>query len=145
MNSKLTELSIKIENVSKDLINISKIIKDLKNEVNQNKFKKRKLTRKEQEKDELIHKLINAKKKSNVWKYEMSKYINITLDTNNNWLLQSSIFNEYSKFNSREDAELYYEKIINKYNIDTEYITRIGYVNDTYKQAIDGLILISSK
>ena len=62
MNSKLTELSIKIENVSKDLINISKIIKDLKNEVNQNKFKKRKLTRKEQEKDELIHKLINAKK-----------------------------------------------------------------------------------
>jgi len=145
MNSKLTELSIKIENMSKDLIDISKIIKDLKYEVNQNKFKKRKLTKEEQEKDTLIHKLINGKKKSNVWKYGMSKYINITLDTNNNWLLQSNIFNEYSKFNSREEAELYYEKIINKYNIDTEYITRIGYVNDTYKEAIDGLILISSK
>ena len=151
MDSKLAELSAKVENMSKQLSDMSKIIGELKNEevkkvveVNQNKFKKRKFNKKY---DEFIQKLIVGKKKSLVWKLGMSKYINITKDTNNKWLLQSSIFNEHNKFKSREEAELYYEKILDKYDIDYDYITRNEYVavNESYNDAIDGLILISSK
>jgi hypothetical protein len=101
--------------------------------------KKRKLYS-DEERDTIIQKLINGKKKSQNWKEGMSKYSTITY-TGKKWILQSYIFNESAVFSTKEGAEAYYEKIVEKYDIGLEYITRNGYHDgiDT-NAAVEGLL-----
>jgi len=81
--------------------------------------------------DELIARLINGKKKSKPWSSKMSKYSSITyISSQKKWLWQSHIFDEDNQtFNTKEDAESFYEKIVSKFDIPFEYITRNGYVD----------------
>jgi len=143
MEDKISSLSKNIDRLNKEILNITKIIQELKPEKNINK--KRKVN--DDKRNEIIQKLINGKKKSQSWKPGMSKYITITyIGSNKKWIFQSTIFNISELFQTKEDAESYYEKILDKYDISYEYITRNEYVsgiNSEYKDAIDGLILIS--
>jgi hypothetical protein len=107
--------------------------------------KKRKL---EQDKDNIISRLVNGQKKSQLWKEGMSKYTTITyVKQNNKWILQSSIFKISEHFDTKEEAEKYYENIIKSYDIDVKYITRNGYIpkNMTENDAIYGLLSIGKK
>ena len=77
--------------------------------------------------NDYIEQLIQSKKKAHPWSKGMSKYICIS-KVNNKWRWETTIFNEnYKNFNTKEEAEKYYESIIMKYNIDPIYITRYGY------------------
>jgi len=77
--------------------------------------------------NDYIERLILTKKRSKPWSDGMSKYISITL-VNDRWRWESSIFDEnHINFKLKEDAEKYFETLIEKYNIDPIYITRIGY------------------
>jgi hypothetical protein len=77
--------------------------------------------------NDYIEQLIQSKKKAHPWSDGMSKYICIS-KVNNKWRWETTIFDEnYKNFNTKEEAEKYYESIIMKYNIDPIYITRYGY------------------
>jgi hypothetical protein len=77
--------------------------------------------------NDYIEQLIQSKKKAHPWSKDMSKYICIS-KVNNKWRWETTIFDEnYKNFNTKEEAEKYYESIIMKYNIDPIYITRYGY------------------
>jgi lipopolysaccharide biosynthesis regulator YciM len=77
--------------------------------------------------NDYIERLTLTKKRSKPWSDGMSKYISITL-VNDRWRWESSIFDEnHINFKLKEDAEKYFETLIEKYNIDPIYITRIGY------------------
>ena len=77
--------------------------------------------------NDYIEQLIQSKKKAHPWSKNMSKYICIS-KVNNKWRWETTIFDEnYKNFNTKEEAEKYYESIIMKYNIDPIYITRYGY------------------
>jgi hypothetical protein len=90
-------------------------------ELNKNKRKLSVIT------NDYIEQLIQSKKKAHPWSKDMSKYICIS-KVNNKWRWETTIFNEnYKNFNTKEEAEKYYESIIMKYNIDPIYITRYGY------------------
>lgn len=77
--------------------------------------------------DNYIQKLIASKNKAKPWSTGMSKYVSIS-QVNNKWRWETTIFNEnYKNFNTKEEAEKYYESVLEKYDIDTVYITRVGY------------------
>jgi len=140
MEDILDKMYLNLDKQYESIVNIRKCINNLKlKEVNQNK--KRKLCS-DKDKDEIIQKLINGKKKALDWKEGMSKYITIT-NTGKKWIFQSHIFNESVIFSTKEGAEAYYEKIVAKYDIGLEYITRNGY-NET-SDAVEGLLQFSNK
>ena len=128
-------------------INIIKKIPSFSPTQEQNITKKRKFS--DDKHNQYIQKLLNGKKKANPWKLGMSKYVTITyVESSKKWILQSSIFDVSETFSKKEDAETFYEKILDKYDISYDYITRNGYTlppitYPVYKDAIDGLILIS--
>ena len=75
--------------------------------------------------DALISRLIIAKKLSKVWTPEMSKYIGIfSFGTTNKWKIKSVVIDEPTLFDSREEAEEYYKKVILSKNIDLNLIIR---------------------
>jgi hypothetical protein len=85
---------------------------------------------KDEIRDELIARLMNGKKKTKAWKKGMSKYGSITYMENSSkkWLWQSVIFDDGNQnFDTKDEAEAFYEKVIAKYNIPVEYITRREY------------------
>jgi hypothetical protein len=60
----------------------------------------------------------------------MSKYLTITYSPMSckKWLWQSQIFDEpNSSFDTKKEAEIYYENILKKYDISIEYIIRREY------------------
>jgi len=143
MDNQLKKLELLVDKIFEDVFNVKKVINELKSsgdvEVNINKeiVPKKRKRYSDVRRDNIIQKLISGKKKSHAWKQGMSKYVSIT-HTNNKWIFQSNIFDESETFSTKEEAEAYYEKIIDKFDIDVEYITRNGY-NDT-KDAIDVLL-----
>ena len=126
---------------------IPKPIPSFSPKLEQNINKKRKFS--DDKRNEYLEKLTNGKKKAHPWKLGMSKYVTITyVESSKKWILQSSIFEVSETFSKKEDAETFYEKILDKYDISYDYITRNEYTlppitYPKYKDAIDGLILIS--
>ena len=79
-----------------------------------------------------IEKLKNDKSKTKAWKPGESKYTSIYyLNKENKWYWISQIFDNNDKkikyFNTKSEAEKYYEKILAEHNIPLEYIIRNEY------------------
>ena len=90
----------------------------------------KKRNREEIIRDEYIRRLIHAKKISRNWEKGMSKYLTITYSpqSSKKWLWQSNIFDEPNTyFDTKNEAEKFYENILKKYDIPIEYIIRKKY------------------
>lgn len=90
----------------------------------------KKRNREEIIRDEYIRRLIHSKKISRNWEKGMSKYLTITYcpASSKKWLWQSQIFDEpNTSFDTKNEAEKFYENILKKYNIPIEYIIRKEY------------------
>lgn len=119
-NELVTRLS-KLENVVFEKTNV---------ETNINKTTTKKRNREETIRDAYIQRLIHSKKISRKWKKGMSKYLTITYcpASSKKWLWQSHIFDEPNTlFNTKKEAEIFYENILKKYDIPIEYIIRREY------------------
>jgi len=127
IDKKDTEIQkIKLKQIEQDqqILELQKLVNSLVEESPVVQGTKRKLN---SVSDNYIQKLIASKNKAKPWSEGMSKYVSIS-QVNNKWRWESNIFNEnYKNFNTKEEAEKYYESVLAKYDIDTVYITRIGY------------------
>jgi DNA repair exonuclease SbcCD ATPase subunit len=127
-DEEISKIIKKQEEQDKQILELREYIKkdikqniDTEEELNKNKRKLSVIT------NDYIEQLIQSKKKAHPWSKDMSKYICIS-KVNNKWRWETTIFDEnYKNFNTKEEAEKYYESIIMKYNIDPIYITRYGY------------------
>jgi len=149
MEHQIKKLETLVDKIFEDVFIIKKAINELKpsEEVNINTVNKETVPKKRKryfdvKRDSIIEKLMVGKKKSHAWKEGMSKYVSIIYN-NKKWIFQSNIFDECETFSTKEEAEAYYEKIIDKFDIDVEYITRNGY-NDT-NEAVEGLLQFTVK
>ena len=78
-----------------------------------------------QDNNDLIKKLIIAKRISKPMRPGISKYIGIyNLNGSSSWIIKSVLVNEPKSFNYLKEAEDYYEKIVKSKGIDLEYVTR---------------------
>lgn len=113
------------------LSNLEKVVFEKTNvETNINKTTTKKRNREETIRDEYIKRLMHSKKISRIWKKGMSKYLTITYCpmSSKKWLWQSQIFDEPNTyFNTKKEAEIFYENILKKYDIPIEYIIRREY------------------
>jgi len=137
----IDNLTFKIEIMQKETIKATKAIKRKRSDeddvakgaggaLDVKSSKKEKKKTANEIRDEYISRLINGRKKSKPWSIGMSKYGSITYMEGSlkKWLWQSAIFDEPNQnFETKEEAESYFEQILKKYNIPVEYIIRRNY------------------
>jgi hypothetical protein len=127
LETNYTELVSRLTKLEKIVLNKSHEEQGVETNIIKPITKKR--NREEIIRDEYIRRLIHAKKISRNWEQGMSKYLTIThTPQSRKWLWQSHIFNEPNTyFDTRNEAEQFYENILKKHDIPLEYIIRKEY------------------